>query len=268
MAFIIIITFSYLAFIWLVFFKFKWLKFNAAWAIVSAFVGLHVLLGFIIGIRFVTPQSSDARVVQYTIQIVPRLPEPTLVTAVLAQQNVPLKKGQPLFQFDRRPYEYQVEQLEGQLAAARAKVQTSQSEIKGNQSHLAATNQDVRVLKANLDAARQRVIKTQSELRYAQYEESLSARLARTGAGPVEDVQKWRAQVAADQAEIREAQADVERATLEYQKQIGGVNTIVASAQADLAQGQANLAASTSNVKGIQGQLALARYYLDNTTIV
>ena len=65
----------------------------------------------------------DARVIQHTIQLTPRLSEPTLVTAVLVEPDVPVKKGQPLFQFDRRPYEYQVQHLEAQLAAAKQQVQ-------------------------------------------------------------------------------------------------------------------------------------------------
>jgi hypothetical protein len=39
-------------------FRFRWLKFNIAWGIVSGFIGLHVLLIFLIGIRFVTPYSK------------------------------------------------------------------------------------------------------------------------------------------------------------------------------------------------------------------
>ena len=75
--------FGFMAFLWLVFFKFKWLKFSVAWAIVSAFIVVHVLLIFLIGLRFMTPASNNAKVVQHTIQLVPRLSEPTLVTAVL-----------------------------------------------------------------------------------------------------------------------------------------------------------------------------------------
>ena len=40
---------------------------------------------------------------------------------------MPVKKGQPLFQFDRRPYEYKVEQLEAQLRASRANVEQAQA---------------------------------------------------------------------------------------------------------------------------------------------
>ena len=36
---------------------------------------------------------------------------------------MPVKKGQALFQFDRRPYEYKVRQLEAQLAQSNQNVQ-------------------------------------------------------------------------------------------------------------------------------------------------
>ena len=49
-----------------------------------------------------TPYSTDAKVIQHTIQLVPRLPEPTLVTKVFVEPNLPVKKGDKLFEFDRR----------------------------------------------------------------------------------------------------------------------------------------------------------------------
>src|SRR5205823_10543315 len=98
----LLITLFFALFVWVVFFKFKWLKFSATWAIVTAFCALHVFLIFVVGLRFVTPYSAGAKVVQHTIQLVPRLPEPTLLTAVLVKPDVPVRKGQPLFQFDRR----------------------------------------------------------------------------------------------------------------------------------------------------------------------
>ena len=98
--------------IWLVFFKFKWLTFSIPWGIFSSLAVVHLLLIFMIGMRFVTPASNNAKVVQHTIQITPRLTEPTLVTAVLVEPNQPVKKAQPLFQLDRRPYQLKVNQLE------------------------------------------------------------------------------------------------------------------------------------------------------------
>ena len=221
-----VLLFAYALVVWLVFFKLKWLKFSIAWGFFSTFFAVHLLLIFLIGLRFVTPLATEAKIIQHTIQLVPRLPEPTLVTAVLVQPNVPVKKGQPLFQFDRRPYEFKVRQLEAQLAKAK---------------------QDVLVLKADTAINAQKIAKLKADLAYATYQFKLSTDLARQGAGPEEDAQKWSAQVAAYEAGIKEAQAEETRARLRYTSDIGGVNTTVAAIQAELDQ---------------------ARYYLDNTLMV
>ena len=221
-----VLLFGYALAVWLTFFKFKWMKFNITWALVTAFVGVHLLLIFLIGLRFVTPYSTDAKMIQHTIQLIPLLSEPTLVTDVLVEPNMPVRKGQPLFQFDRRPYEYKVMKLEAELAKAK---------------------QDVKVLKADMEVSAQKIVKLKSDLSYARYQQKLSTDLAGRGAGPEEDAQKWTAQVAADEAGIKEAQAELVRAELLYHSEINGVNTSVAA---------------------IQAQLDLARFYLDNTLMV
>ena len=221
-----VLLFGYAFVVWLVFFKFRWLKFSIAWGFFSTFFAVHLLLIFLIGLRFVTPLATEARVIQHTIQLVPRLPEPTLVTAVLVEPNVPVKKGQPLFQFDRRPYEYKVKQLEAQFAKAK---------------------QDVLVLRADTQINAQKIARLKADLDFARYQQKLTADLARQGAGPEEDAQKWMAQVEADDAAIKEAQAEEVRARLRYTSEIGGVNTTVAAIQAELDQ---------------------ANYYLANTLMV
>ena len=226
MLFGFVLIFIYAGIAWLVFFKLKWLKFTIAWGVFSTLFVLHLGLIFMIGLRFVTPTSTNAKIIQHTIQLTPRLPEPTLVTEVLVEPNVRVKKGTPLFKFDRRIYEAKVQQLEAQLAQA---------------------TQNVQVLKADIEVSSAKIVKLQSEQTYAQYQEKLASTLAKQGAGPEEDVQKWTAQVAADAAGIKEAQAELLRSKLKYGSQIDGVNTTVASVQAELVQ---------------------ARFYLDNTVMV
>jgi len=157
MLFGILLAAGFILFVWLVFFKFKWLKFSVAWALVSVFIFLHVLFIFMIGLRFMTPYSTVVRVIQHTIQLTPRLSEPTLVTAVLVEPDVPVKKGQPLFQFDRRPYEYNVQQFEAQFAQAK---------------------QNVQILKADIDVAVQTLAKTKSEAIFAKYQQKLATSVA------------------------------------------------------------------------------------------
>ena len=210
---------------WLVFFKFKLLRLTPAWGFVFSLFAVHVLLVFVIGLRFVTPASTNATVVQHTIQLIPRLPDPTLVTAVLVEDNVDVKKDQPLFQFDRRPYEYKVKQIEAQLAAAK---------------------QNVKVLKADLDVATFKAIRTKLMLDYDQNMKSRYDQLAKVRAVKEDDVEQWRVRVNEAQAAREEALAELERASLQYKSQIDGVNTSVAN---------------------IEAQLQQAQYYLDNTTL-
>ena len=153
--------------------------------------------------------------IQHTIQLTPRLSEPTLVTAVLVEQNVPVKKGAPLFQFDRRPYEYKSRQLEASLAKAK---------------------QDVLVMKADVAAARAEGGEAEERARVREVPAEALRRTGEQGAGPEEDAQKWAAQVAASEAGILEAQADEQRARLRYTSEIDGVNTTVAAIQAELDQ--------------------------------
>jgi multidrug resistance efflux pump len=210
-----VMLFGYAVIVWLVFFKFKVMKFNIAWAIVSASVGLHLLVIFLIGLRFVAPYATEAVMVQHTIQLIPRLNHPTLVTDVLVKPNVPVKKGQPLFQFDRSLYEMQVQQLEAQLSAAK---------------------QNVLVLKNDIQISADKIQKLRSQLEYANYQKALSTQLANEGAGPAEDAQKWTAQAASYEAAIREAQAEETRSRLLYESEINGQNTTVAEVQAELDQ--------------------------------
>ena len=138
----LVITVGYVILVWLAFFKFKVAKFNILWGIATFWVGVHVLLVFLIGMRFSQPYTTDARVVRHTIQLVPRLPEPTLLTDVLVKPNAPVKKGDPLFCFDDRLYRFRVDELEAQLVAARQHAQVLAANVE-------VAAQQVKVAKAN-----------------------------------------------------------------------------------------------------------------------
>jgi multidrug resistance efflux pump len=143
----------YVVIVWLVFFRFKLLKFTFGWGIFSAFFVIHVLLIVVIGLRFVTPYSMDAKVIQHTIQLTPRLPEPTLVTEVLVEPNVPVKKGQVLFQFDRRPYQDKVNSVKAQLAAAEQRVPELKADLDGAVASVAKARGQRAVQKGGLAVA-------------------------------------------------------------------------------------------------------------------
>src|SRR5208282_3039148 len=222
----LLITTLYCAAVWLAFFRFKLIRFTPGWGVISALVGVHILLIFLIGLRFVTPSSTDAKVVQYTIQLVPRLSEPTLVTAVLVEEGAHVKKGEPLFQFDRTVYEAKVRQLGAQLAQA---------------------EQNVKVLQADVAVAKGKQARLKSELAYDQQQKHAYDVTAAQGYTPQLQADLWNSQAIMAAAALDEADAELARATLNFEANFDGVNTTVAALEAELKQ---------------------ARYYLDNTTMV
>ena len=200
---------------WLVFFQFKLIRLTPGWGVIFAFFVVHLMLVFLIGLRFITPYSTNATVVQRTIQLIPRLPEPTLVTDVLVKEDTPVKKGDPLFQFDRRPYENKVDQIAAQLAAAK---------------------QNVSVLKVDVEVATQNATKAKVELSFQQYQKRMFDKLAQEQAVREDDVEQWLTRVNAAQATHDAAVAQLERANLQYKSEINGVNTTVANMEAQLQQ--------------------------------
>ncbi len=215
------VTFLYLLFIWLVFFKLKWLRLTPAWGVVSGFFLLHLVLVPLVGMRFLAPISADLRVVRHTVQIIPRLPEPTLVESVLVKQNTPMKKGEPLFVLDKRPYQYQLDQANAALAAAK---------------------QNVEVLQADVAAASAAVAQSKAELVFSREQLRRFTDLAAQRAAPEDEAQRWAARAAADEASVVHAQALQHRAEIAYTSQIDGVNTAVAEAEAEVAQAEYYLA--------------------------
>lgn len=212
---VVAITLVYVAFIWLVFFKFKWMRFTPTWGLISVFFILHLLIVPLVGTRMQSPFTSNVRVVRHTVQLVPRLPEPTLVTEVHVQENTPVKKGDLLFVFDDSIYKAQV-------AAAEAAVVNAE--------------QNAKILEADIAIAKDSVTRAQSELDFATVQQERFANLAAQRAGSQESADEWTTRVLSAQASLAEAQESQKRAELAYDSQIDGVNTAVIQAQSQLEQ--------------------------------
>lgn len=212
---VVAITLLYVTFVWLVFFKLKWMRFTPAWGLISGFFILHLLIVPLVGTRMQAPFTSDVRVVRHTIQLVPRLPEPTLVTEVHVRENAPVKKGDLLFVFDPTIYEAQVESAEAAVVAAL---------------------QNVKILEADIAIAVDSVKRAQSDLDFALVQEDRFSNLAAQRAGSQESADRWASRVISAEASLAEAQESQKRAELAYASQIDGVNTTVIQAEAELKQ--------------------------------
>jgi multidrug resistance efflux pump len=118
-----------------------------------------------------------------------------------------------LFQFDRRPYEYKVSQLEAQLAEAR---------------------QNVLVLKSNVEVATKKVERGKIDVGYEKYMQRIFDTLVSQGSYRTDVVEQMRTRVGGASAREGEALAELEHARLQYGSEINGINTTVANVEAQL----------------------------------
>jgi len=204
MGFAIALAVIYIVVVYLVFVKFKWLKFSIVWGIISFWIGFHVLLVFVIGMRFYAPYTIDAHIVRNTIQIVPRLEGPTLLTEVLVEPNVPVKKGQPLYKFDTTFYDQNLKSARAQLAAA---------------------EQNISIMQADSDAAASQLAEAEAQLSYSLQQQKRFSALSTEGGARQEDVDKWNADVEANTAAVAAATANLRKAQLALNMNVDGVNT-------------------------------------------
>ncbi|MCP4318024.1 MAG: HlyD family secretion protein [Hyphomicrobiales bacterium] len=211
------IVVAYIVFVWLIFFRFRLLKFNIVWGIVGFWVGVHLLLIFLVALRFFQPFSLDSHVVRPTIQLVPRLQQPTVLEEVLVTANQQVKAGDVLYQFDKTIYAANVD---------------------SNQANLVMAQQNAKILDTDVELAKDAQAEAVANQTYAQEEVKRYSDLVPKGGARQETLDKWTQQLAAANAQVAEAQANVQKAELARDAQIDGVNAQVVAAQAQLKKSQ------------------------------
>jgi membrane fusion protein (multidrug efflux system) len=214
----------YIVFVWLVFFRFRLMKFTIVWGVVGFWVGVHMFLIFIVALRFFQPYSMDGHVIRPTIQLVPRLPEPTVLEEVLVVGNQPVKAGDVLYQFDKTLYQFRLTE---------------------KQANLAEAQQNALILDTDVELANDALDEAKANQAYAQEEVTRYTDLVPKGGARQETLDKWTQQLAGANAQVAEAQANIKKAELARDAKIDGVNAQVASAQAMLGQAQYYLEQTT-----------------------
>lgn len=202
---------------WVVFYKYKLLKFNIVWGVVTFWVGFHVLFLLVVFLRFFAPYTIDGHVIRQTVQIAPRLPHPTLLQEVYVAQNQPVKKGDKLYQFETTLYA-------AQLAEAKA--------------NLVGAQQNAQILQEDIAQAQDAQAGAEANESYAAEQVARYTNLVPRGGAKQETLDKWTAQLAAAKAQVAEAAANVKKAQLAADAQVDGVNAQVAAAQAQVDQAQ------------------------------
>jgi multidrug resistance efflux pump len=103
----------YSFFVWLIFFKKKWLPWNITSQVIVVTIPVILLAIIILFMNIVAPSASEVRAQNYVIPIVPRVTGQ--VTEVPIEPNRPIKKGDVLFKIDPVPFEAAVKAAESTL---------------------------------------------------------------------------------------------------------------------------------------------------------
>src|SRR6266700_1498512 len=100
-------------FVWLIFYKFKWLPMNFTAAVITITLPIVAMMALFLLLNIAAPATNDVRAMNYVIPIVPRITGQ--VTEVPIQPNRPIKKGDVLFKIDPVPFEAAVKAAEATL---------------------------------------------------------------------------------------------------------------------------------------------------------
>jgi multidrug resistance efflux pump len=209
----ILILALYSLLVWLVFIKFKWLPWNIYSQVAVVVIAMAGMAGTILTLNVVAPSSSDVRVLNYSIEVVPRVTG--RVIEVPIEGNRLYRKGTPILKLDPEPFQLRVKELEARLVGAEASV--------------AQLDQDLLAARNNTQAALAQLNLARTRLRQSQ-------QLSAEGAGAHYDVESYDADVRRLEPAHRAAMAAEAKVQAELDAVVGGEQSSVASTRAQLEQ--------------------------------
>src|SRR5207244_12013212 len=88
----------YAFFVWLIFFKFKWLPWNFTSIVISITLPIVAMMALFLLLNIAAPATDDVRALKYVIPVVPRITGQG--TEVQSQPYRPVKKGTVCITFE------------------------------------------------------------------------------------------------------------------------------------------------------------------------
>ena len=233
---ILLLIYSFIA--WLIFGKFKLLPWNITTQVITVTIPIIGLAIMILLLNIGAPSSADVRVINYSVQIVPRVTG--RVIEVPIEPNRPIKKGDVLFRIDPVPFQLKVKAAQANVEQLRAKLIGSKANQRTYEEQLTEITSKKRALNAKLQLAQMRV---------KQYRE-----LSTTGAGARFDLEQAQAEVASMTDDLAALNASEVQARVKTQARTKDGD------QDEVARTKAEIAAA-------EAQLADAQWDLDQTTM-
>jgi multidrug resistance efflux pump len=226
----------YSLFVWLIFFKFKWLPWNIISQIIVVTLPIFGMTALILYLNVVAPSSADVRVINYVVSVNPRVSG--LVTEVPVIPNRPIKKGDVLFKIDPTPYQLDVKNYQAQISQLKTQLITAEANTRNLTEQLKAATGSMEGVAAKLKLA---------QLRVKQFQE-----LADAGAG--------------NRFDLEQAQADVGNLEAQLASALAGESQVRGKIAAKTPDGdQDEVANIKAQIAKAEAQLANAKWSLDQT---
>ena len=241
----------YAFFVWLIFFKFKWLPWNTTSMVIVITIPVVGLTIMILLLNVFAPSSADVRVIKPVVNVVPQVGGRVLEVPV--EPNRLVKKGEVLFQIDPTPYELAVKALEAQLANTEAGGRELEEQLGGAGGGVAAARGSVQ----QADARVQEVL---AKLEFTRKRVEDNRELVRRGAGD-----RFALEAAETDAKTLAAQLDTARGVL---TQARGSEVQAAASERQVRQRIGGKVGTVyAPVAQVRAQLENARWQLEQTTV-
>ena len=223
----VIIAVLYGLAVYLVFHKWHLLPWNKVTKLISLVLGVTILSVFLVGLQGLTPSSQQAFITGPVTEIAPQVRG--RVINVPVSPNQALDPGGVIFEIDRSPFQYKVDQLEALLAD---------------------TESGVAQLKEAYDAARAQVDGTLSQLELTRLRVSQQQKLVAAGAGSGFELEQYQTQERQQAAQLEALRANENAASLSLTSSVGDQQSKVAQVLAQLETAQYDLANTTVRAPG------------------
>ena len=217
----LIILCLYVVAMWVIFSKFRLVRWGWLSGTTSVLIGVFILAIFLALFNYLTP-SGKVTVTGKVVEVTPNVSGE--IVAIPVKPNVPVKTGDVLFQIDPAPFQYKVSQLRASLAGAK---------------------QQAEILKVNYEQATANVTGLTAQVAFNTKRNADIQKLAAEGANTEFQAQDRQNQYETSLAQLNVAKAAQQSAKLAMDSEIGGVNTTVAQTEAQLETAKWELSQTT-----------------------
>ena len=239
----------YAFFVWVIFFKLKWLPWNTVSQVIVITLPIVALTALILTLNVVAPSSSDVRVLKYVVNVVPQVRGRVL--EVPAEGNRPMKKGDVLYKIDPTPYQLAVNALEAQLANTQGSSRELDEQLIGAIAQVSAAN-------SGIETATSRVTQATAQVELARKRVTQYRELSARGAGNKFDLEQA-------ETNLREAESTLDGArSTEAQSRSAQGQALAAERQIRQKMG-AKSGGEWAQVAQVRAQLEQAKWELSQT---